>query len=1661
MRLGFMIADNRVDRDGDGLIELNYLEDLHAIRYQLDGSGYRASAVASKITTGCPSGGCVGYELNRSLGFKNKDSYRDAITHKRLWHEDEGWLPIGTETDSFGGILKGNGYTIYDLTINRTDAEDVALFAYLSNGAQIDDIVLSNVDIRGKIRVGGLVGTNRGVVKESRVIGSIAGDRDIGGLVGYNAAQIVNSFAAGDVIGHIAVGGLVGANGGRSIDIRASIVNSYAINTVRANAFVGGIAGRNEFGANIINSYAVNEVSGESYSVGGLAGVNLGTIINTYASGNVAGSRGVGGLVGDNPGSIVHSYATASVVGNVRVGGLIGNGDNGMIAYSYWDKEVSGLEHSDGGSGFSTADLQLPTAPSDSLSAPYYLWSVGDWHFGTVDQYPQLRYTAGDTGIGCGDLAGLPMCEDILLARGLTSLETLEHSDFSPLFEPLHFNYRVTVDRGTRDIQLLATAYAPDLTITISANDSSEQVGSGRPSSPIALHQIGATAITIEVADVPYNLIVSYAPNIDSVRDIDDDDDGLIEIHYLEDLHAIRYQADGTAYKAGRRAKRITTGCAIGGCFGYELVGDLDFGSDASYRDPINNKPAWTSGQGWMPIGGFGTEPFNSRLKGNGYSISNLNIDRHGFDAVALFGTLADNAEIDGIGLLGCNVKGYSRVGGLVGWNQGAKITNSYVDCNVSAHEYVGGIAGQNDGTISNSYAVGKVISHDDYISGIAGINRGHIINSYAMSRMSGRGRGGGLVGVNEGTITNSYAAISIDSDNYLSVSGLVGLNPFGRIAHSYWDTDTSGISFSIYGQGFDSDTLKMSVATETTMTNVYYGWSNSDWDFGSDEHYPAVKYTNDDSTLLPHQREGLQDLILSVRAIMFPPFGTHIFDYHVVVPLEMNYMQLQAKAIDDNATIGIKGGGTTEERLTPVTTTVALDSTSTTRITVAVKKPHGRQILYKLAVHRSPPIEIFGIPLGAVDEGRHIRLDGSHHLDTGSFDYRWTQISGPPLLSDVATNQAILDFIVPTDAVAKAIDRGEAILRLEINVGSVTLSKDVVLMINKRNNGSIENYFEAPALQNTQLTASVDLSLDADGAGDLDAVVYQWQSLSPMRGMGWRNINAATVRTYKIPARVLDATQYRVLISYADKQGYVHQDVASEAFIVSDLDKDDDGLIEIDNLEALDAIRYVLDGSGYKRNATAATATVGCLPLGCKGYELVKDLDLRRMDWQPIGSKSEPFVGIFKANNYAISNLYINKADADVVGLFAATARSAEIDGIALVHADVRGHSDVGGLVGINKGIITNSYIKRSTVVGSRGNIGGLVGFNVGDNDFRAIIMNSYADVGISVDSADNHIVSAGGLVGFNMNGTIGNSYAKGNVAGPCNVGGLIGSNGDQTAEVVNSYATASVTRIGSVADCDTHNLKFAGGLVGSNDGGAIKNSYAVGRVAGSSGDSLGGLVGRNHNNESVKNSYWNIATSNMQTSAGGSSATTIQLQSPTRVGRATTEMYYGWSPDDWDFGTDTQYPALKYGRAHQACGLLSSADCNLLLLGQSRTSALAQLILLGDASLVPPFKSETFSYRIATDNADTIEFILVLENLNAVGRVARNGTLIKEAISGERISVAVEQSTATLITIDLMESEQRPLRYKLRIDKPLELAISANFNGEEISEGMRIVLD
>ena len=429
------------------LILIRTLEQLDAIRYDLDGDGvpsgdtmgqqaYRdAFGLAAGANHHC-AGGCMGYELMNNLDFEDVDSYA-AATRNNAWVDPasggtpgtSGWVPIGSSTlVAFAAIFDGNGHTISNLYINSS-ASYVGLFGRTFFGSEIRNLGLKHGSVTAtgtNTYTGGLVGYNDSTITASYATASVTGSASrgtsiatyTGGLVGYNSGNggtISASYATASVTGGTgttSTGGLVGSNGG-------SISASYATASVTGDGRTGGLVGWN-FQGSISASYATASVTGGTNAyAGGLVGYNSGsgTISASYATASVTGGTyaSTGGLVGRNEATIIASYATASVTGGTGTGtgtgGLVGYNSGGTITNSYFDSTVNAALNAVGFSngtvtnvsGKTTAELQAPTTYSTASDAMYYEWNRnigGDldtdaadivWDFGTNIQRPVLR----------------------------------------------------------------------------------------------------------------------------------------------------------------------------------------------------------------------------------------------------------------------------------------------------------------------------------------------------------------------------------------------------------------------------------------------------------------------------------------------------------------------------------------------------------------------------------------------------------------------------------------------------------------------------------------------------------------------------------------------------------------------------------------------------------------------------------------------------------------------------------------------------------------------------------------------------------------------------------------------------------------------------------------------------------------------------------------------------------------------------------------------------------------------------------------------------------------------------------------------------------------------------------------------------------------------
>ena len=198
--------------------------------------------------------------------------------------------------------------------------------------------------------------------------------------------------------------------------------------------------------------------------------------------------------------------------------------------------------------------------------------------------------------------------------------------------------------------------------------------------------------------------------------------------------------------------------------------------------------------------------------------------------------------------------------------------------------------------------------------------------------------------------------------------------------------------------------------------------------------------------------------------------------------------------------------------------------------------------------------------------------------------------------------------------------------------------------------------------------------------------------------------------------------------------------------------------------------------------------------------FYLMNDLDLEGVEWEAVGSDSEPFNGTFDGKGHKIYNLTVSSTE-DYQGMFGYLGAVGNVIDLGLVNASVSGNRYVGGIAGHNDGIIFKSYF-TGEVTATHNYVGGIAGYNDGN------ITSCYAEVNI-----DSLGINTGGIVGKNDNLVTG-VYSSGNIISTSDyVGGIAG------------YNLGDINTMFSIANVSGND--FVGELVGRNAGQAMASFY------------------------------------------------------------------------------------------------------------------------------------------------------------------------------------------------------------------------------------------
>lgn len=346
---------------------------------------YYSSDCGGSGTSGDPYMICNVYQLqaiNNNLTAHYKLANDIDAAGTSTWNSGAGFVPIGSTSPGFSGVLDGDNHIISGLTINRSGTDTVGLFSgWYNETVIVKNLKFSSIDIIGSIYTGGVVGyVSRGdKIDNVHVLsGVISGTSHVGGLVGESCNIIINSSSNATVLGSSdSIGGLVG----------------------------------HQYSYNISKSFTKGSVYG-STKVGGLVGQANYDIQDSYSQANVVVSTGMaGGFVGELAYSgqlIQRNYSTGAVSGaGSSKGGFAGAYSVPQPAFSnnYW-LQTTGINEglNDSGSG-DFADQITNKSPVDlKVHATYSGWTFpGIW---TLDedagnQYPKLAWESG-SDIGGG-----------------------------------------------------------------------------------------------------------------------------------------------------------------------------------------------------------------------------------------------------------------------------------------------------------------------------------------------------------------------------------------------------------------------------------------------------------------------------------------------------------------------------------------------------------------------------------------------------------------------------------------------------------------------------------------------------------------------------------------------------------------------------------------------------------------------------------------------------------------------------------------------------------------------------------------------------------------------------------------------------------------------------------------------------------------------------------------------------------------------------------------------------------------------------------------------------------------------------------------------------------------------------------------------------------
>lgn len=1445
-------------------------------------------------------------DTNLSGKYALKNSI-DAIGTKDL-DDGKGFKPLGSDReDGFTGIFDSLEFHIFDLTINRSDMDNVGLFSK-TNGATLNNVTLVGGKITGQNNVGTLVGsatntTITGAVNSAAVVGSA----NVGGLVGTGTGVTLNDAVnMGDITG-----------------------TDYAVGGLAGNLTNGTISGK---------SYNIGNVGGpddtnQPYDVGGLVGVANGSTL-----GNEKAKDGI-------------IYNGLTVKGKYNVGGIAGRLKNSTLQHAENRSAIKAT-------GFTTESYVYQGAGYSPNNPPEVQASnvgglVGISTGNTFTNVTNLGDVSSAMGKGNDYYDGGNVGGIVGRAEG-TNITTATNQE--------------TKVTGAHNVGGIAGYFGGNGTITSAVNDGAEIMATGgrtssgfatelvRPKEEERVHFGNMGGIvgylygndayvtkSTNSGNVHSKLIAANAEHV-SESSLAANTGGIVGKIYRtttltkEDILNGTQAAVSDSYNSGTVQGFIGIGGVVGQMYNGEVVRSYNLGDIRTTKTvaSLDSDKLPTANMGGVvgdttedtpyPVsaliydvynkGKIGDETFTyaarhvggvvGRLKGTLEKAYNSGDVYNGYNVVGGVvgwyhrGSIKDVFNTGNVTvknqdkLQSGNPSRTSSVGGIIGAaapRAGLWIENAYNIGTIRSYQVsgggksaVGGIAGRGPITMRNVYTLGTVVAYD------ANGNK----TAEGVGRIVGEALEGGI-DYNTANITNGYYIETGNSEFTYTDSELSSYGRKGTVIQwkDRFNPDSyQGFTFSNYG----ADGKKLDDA-------------NGSWRM-YDNTLPMLNaFLPDTETYF--REHGLTDSKGNARSSV--QYGTE-YDPNLTIIKTENDLSFDWNTLHlgGDSRIAVYGGGLTLTGVDTVSKPAYFNGNidSTGNLVLSGKK--GADMLFgagadlhgsSVTISADGVLSLDGnivatgekengasdIYITAGDVKSYGRIEsvkeGGETTVPGIAEKRDDDAS----YGDVSDmNQAVTETGIRYSKTVTSQGTGNVTITAkgyEEHDGSVTLGYGIQGKGLVRTGGNLSVEGTGDVYVESDLSIGKDIALKS--TGDASEVVLdvtnigldakpqnQAEGLKDFmnhfkKNTGEGKITLETVSgDAKFAVDLWDDAKGGYTFNKFGSAGEANEDNIKNAFNSMDatvkIGDQSYAVFESGNDQTNGFMYIWVDGADQLQGIQDFVNKDS--DAAYYNYALKSDIDASVLkNYKAIGGDTG-YQGTFDGRGHAIIGLTAGGSEAANTGVFSAVGEQGAVKNLSVLAGNFTGKDNVGAVAGVNKGTISDITTYGNTVT-SDGHAGGLVGTN------ENIISGSTSVSNVIANSKE---AMAGGIAGLNDEGAVidnseSNSAVAGNVATSSGLGGVAGENKGTLSKVDNlgvtnggdsgSTAVGGITGINTGSIENAYNESFvtggekAGGLVGINEKtGSLVNAANAGRVEGKgTAQEIGGLVG--HNDGSILN--------------------------------------------------------------------------------------------------------------------------------------------------------------------------------------------------------------